>query len=383
MIKAIKIRLLPSKEQEILMIKSVGITRFAYNWGLAEWVKQYQEGLKPNGLALKKQFNNTIKKDKDYQWLREVSAQTVNQAFLDLQTAYKNFFTGKAEKPKFKSKKKSRKSFYVRNDSLEIKGNTINLEKIGKVRYKTNYKIPDLKSFSNPRCSFDGKYWYLSLAFEHNENQVELNKDLSIGIDLGVKDLAIVSNLDKPIKNINKSKEVKRLKKRLKRKQRQVSRKYEKNKEGKRFVKTNNIIKLEREIKLIHRRINNIRNNHLHQATGRIVKCNPFRIVMEDLNVKGMMKNKHLSEAISEQKFYEFRRQIEYKAKFRGIEFVLADRFFPSSKRCSCCGTQKKDLKLSERVYHCEECGLTIDRDKNASLNLAKYTESKRRKKSA
>lgn len=197
--------------------------------------------------------------------------------------------------------------------------------------------------------------------------------DLSIGIDLGIKDLAIVNVLDEPIKNINKTAKVRKLKKRLRRLQRQVSRKYEANKQGNKFIKTNNIIKLERQIKLIHRKLSNIRNNHIHQATNKIIKLKPYRVVMEDLNIKGMMKNKHLSKAIAEQCLYEFIRQMNYKSKFNGIEFIQVDRFFPSSKKCSCCGKIKTDLKLKDRIYKCSYCKLEIDRDKNASYNLGNY----------
>ena len=186
-----------------------------------------------------------------------------------------------------------------------------------------------------------------------------------------MKDLAICSN-GMTFKNINKTKEVKRLKKVLRRKQRQCSHKYEQNKKGKEYVKTNNIIKLEKEIRLLHRRLTNIRSNHIHQATNKIVKTKPSRVVMETLNIKGMMKNRHLSKAIAEQCLYEFKRQIQYKCKKYGIEFVEADKWFPSSKTCSCCGAIKKDLKLKDRVYQCS-CGLKIDRDLNASINLSRY----------
>ena len=186
-----------------------------------------------------------------------------------------------------------------------------------------------------------------------------------------MKDLAICSN-GMTFKNINKTKEVKRLKKVLKRKQRQCSRKYEQNKKGKEYVKTNNIIKLEKEIRLLHRRLTNIRSNHIHQATNKIVKTKPSRVVMETLNIKGMMKNRHLLKAIAEQCLYEFKRQIQYKCEKYGIEFVEADKWFPSSKTCSCCGAIKKDLKLKDRVYQCS-CGLKIDRDLNASINLSRY----------
>ena len=373
MIKSIKIRLSPTKEQEELMFQSVGIARFAYNWGLSKWEEMYKDGLKPSKAKIRKEFNNSIRKNDDFKWLYNVSGQITAQAFADLEDAYKNFFDGLAQRPKFKNKKKSKKSFYVRYDAIKFSNNRVNIEKIGKVKYSSNYKIPKLDKYTNPRCHFDGKYWYLTFGFEHGESQASLNEDLSIGIDLGISHLAIVNHLDKPIKNINKSKEVRRLKKKLKRLQRQVSRKYEMNKKGNQFVKTNNIIKLERQIKLVHRRLNNIRNNHIHQATSKIIKLNPYRVVMEDLNVSGMMKNKHLAEKIAEQKFYEFKRQMKYKCEFNKIEFFEADRWYPSSKACSCCKNIKKDLKLSDRTYICNECGLVIDRDKNASINLGNY----------
>ena len=373
MIKSIKIRLSPTKEQEELMFQSVGIARFAYNWGLSKWEEMYKEGIKPSKAKVRKEFNNSIRKNDDFKWLYNVSGQITAQAFADLEDAYKNFFDGLAQRPKFKNKKKSKKSFYVRYDAIKFSNNRVNIEKIGKVKYSSNYKIPKLDKYTNPRCHFDGKYWYLTFGFEHGESQASLNRDLSIGIDLGISHLAIVNHLDNPIKNINKSKEVRRLKKKLKRLQRQVSRKYEMNKKGSKFVKTNNIIKLERQIKLVHRRLNNIRNNHIHQATSKIIKLNPYRVVMEDLNVSGMMKNKHLAEKIAEQKFYEFKRQMKYKCQFNKIEFFEADRWYPSSKACSCCKNIKKDLKLSDRTYICNECGLVIDRDKNASINLGNY----------
>ena len=373
MIKSIKIRLSPTKEQEELMFQSVGIARFAYNWGLSKWEEMYKEGIKPSKAKIRKEFNNSIRKNDDFKWLYNVSGQITAQAFADLEDAYKNFFDGLAQRPKFKNKKKSKKSFYVRYDAIKFSNNRVNIEKIGKVKYSSNYKIPKLDKYTNPRCHFDGKYWYLTFGFEHGESQASLNEDLSIGIDLGISHLAIVNHLDKPIKNINKSKEVRRLKKKLKRLQRQVSRKYEMNKKGSKFVKTNNIIKLEKQIKLVHRRLNNIRNNHIHQATSKIIKLNPYRVVMEGLNVSGMMKNKHLAEKIAEQKFYEFKRQMKYKCEFNKIEFFEADRWYPSSKACSCCKNIKKDLKLSDRTYICNECGLVIDRDKNASINLGNY----------
>ena len=372
MIKSVKIRVFPTSEQEVLMNKSVGISRFAYNWGLERWKELYEEGFKPSKYSIKKEFNNTVKKREENKWLYEVSAKVTSQAFEDLGTAFNKFFKKESKYPNFKSKKKSKQSFYVRYDALKIKDNTINIEKIGRMRFKTNIEISVLDKYVNPRCSYDGKYWYLSFGFEQGENQVKLNPKLSIGIDLGITTLAVVNEIDKPIKNINKSKTVRKLRKKLKRLQRQTSRKYEMNKEGSKFIKTSNIKRLEKRIKLIYRKLTNIRQNHIHQATNSIIKMNPYRVVMEDLNINGMMKNKHLSKAIAEQKFYEFIRQMKYKCEFNGIQFVQADRFYPSSKTCSSCGKINKDLKLSDRVYKCS-CGLILDRDKNASINLGNY----------
>jgi putative transposase len=373
MIKSIKIRLKATCEQEILMFKSEGCARYAFNWGLARWEEMKRLGLNPSKVKVRTEFNNIVKKDSNYVWLNEVSAQVTQHAFEDLNEAYNNFFKGLSKHPKFKTKKHSKKSFFVRYDAIKFKDGTVNIEKIGKVKYKTNYNIPILSKYNNPRCEFDGKYWYLTLGFEQGENQTELNKELSIGIDLGLKNLAIVNCLDKPIKNINKSAKVRKLKKKLKRLRRQVSRKYEANKKGKEFIKTKNIIKLEKQIKLTFRKLNNIRLNHIHQATSKIIKLSPYRVVMEDVNISGMMKNKHLSEKIQEQKFYEFIRQMKYKCEFNGIEFIQADRFYPSSKICSHCGNKKENLKLKDRIYVCDKCCLEIDRDKNASINLGNY----------
>lgn len=371
MIKSMKIRLLPTKEQETLMLKTIGCSRFSYNWALNRCNELYKQGEKYSIFNIIKEFTQ-LKKKEEFKWLNEVSNMSMVTSMRNLDKAFKLFFKKVSKYPRFKTKRKSKQSFYVRHNSLYFKGNICNIEKIGKVKFKTNYDIPICK-YSNPYCSFDGKYWYLSFGVEVEEKQTTLNQDLSIGIDLGIKDLATINILDKSIKNINKTKNVKNIKKRLKRLQRKVSRKYEMNKNEKMFVKTNNIIKLEKRIKLLYRKLSNIRNNHIHQTTNTIVKLKPYRVVMEDLNINGMMKNKHLSKVISEQKFYEFIRQMKYKCKFNGIEFIQVDRFYPSSKTCSCCGTLKSDLKLSDRIYKCEECGLKMNRDKNASINLANY----------
>ena len=368
MILAKKVRLYPTKEQEQKLWQSVGTARFVYNWTLARQEENYKNGGKfiSDG-TLRKEL--TQLKKSELSWLNEVSCNVAKQAVKDACDAYKRFFRGLSEKPRFKSKKRSKKSFYNDNVKLKVKDNKlVNIEKIGWI--KTNEQLPINVKYSNPRISYDNKYWYLSVGIEQEEIQEELT-DVSLGIDLGLKDLAICSD-GTVYKNINKTYVVRKIEKRLKRLQRQVSRKYEKNKKGKEYVKTKNIIKLEKQIQQIHRRLANIRKNYLHQTTTSIVKTKPYRIVIEDLNVKGMMKNKHLSDAIRKQGFYEFRRQLEYKCKFRGIKLVIADRFYPSSKLCSQCGKIKKDLKLNDRVYNCS-CGLSIDRDLNASINLAHY----------
>ena len=371
MIKSVKIRLFPDEKQQELMFKSIGCSRFTYNWALSKCQERRNLDLKYDMSEVRKEFTK-LKKQEEFKWLNEVSSQTTVQSMLNLNSAFKKFFKNKAKYPRFKTKRKSKQSFYVRYSHLYFIDDVVNIEKIGKVKFKTNYKIPSTK-YSNSYCSFDGKYWYLSFGFKYDENQVILNRDLSVGIDLGIKDLVVVNCLDNPIKNINKTKKMKKLNKKLKRLQKQVSRKYEQNKDGAKFVKTKNIIKLEKNIKLVHRKLRNIRINHIHQATNQIIKLYPYRVVMEDLNVSGMMKNKHLSKVIANQCFYEFKRQMEYKCEFNNIKFVLADRFYPSSKTCSNCGSIKSELKLKERVYKCDNCNLEIDRDKNAAINLSNY----------
>ena len=367
MILSKKVRLYPTEEQKQKLWQSVGTARFIYNWTLNRQEENYKNGgnfIKDNDL--RKEITQ-LKKD-ELSWLNEVSNNVAKQSVKDCCNAYKNFFNGLANKPKFKSRKKSKPSFYNDTSKLKAKEKSVLIEKIGWV--KTKEQLPIGVKYTNPRISFDNKYWYLSVGIEVEMPVVKLTGE-SIGIDVGIKDLAVCSN-GMTFKNINKSKEVRRLKKSLKRKQRQCSMKYEKNKKGKEYVKTKNITKLEKQIKLIHRRLSNIRLNYIHQVTTMIVKSKPSRIVMEDLNIKGMMKNKHLSKAIAEQCLYDFKLKMKYKCQFYGIEFVEADRFYPSSKICSSCGSIKKDLKLSDRKYICS-CGLNINRDYNASINLSRY----------
>ena len=385
MIKAIKVRLYPTRYQEELMFKSAGVARFSYNWGLAflnDYYKENNRSLSIN--ELRKEFTK-LRNDIEYSWLKEVSSEIPQQALKDLGESFKKFFRKESAYPKFKKKGKCEISFFHLNNKFVVENNKIKLEKIGYVKMKDEGRLPvgnykkDKIKVLNPRIKHNGKFWYLSLALEVEDKTKEELTNASVGVDLGIKDLAIVSNIDKPFKNINKSKEVKRLNKKLKRLQRQVSRKYDMLKseiyfkKGEKLTKTQNIIKLENKIKLVHKRIADIRLNYIHQTTNTIVKTKPCRVVVEDLNVRGLMKNKYLSKAISEQCLNKFITILEYKCKWNGIEFVKADRFFPSSKMCSCCGTIKKDLKLKDRTYICPKCNLVIDRDKNASINLANY----------
>lgn len=368
MILTKKIRIKPNKEQEQKLWKSVGTARFIYNWTLAKQQENYQQGLRfISDNDLRKEVTQ-LKKNDEFIWLSEVSNNVAKQAVKDACDAYKRFFKGLAKRPRFKSKRKSKPSFYNDNAKLKAKRNMVLIEKVGWI--KTSEQVPINVKYSNPRISFDSKYWYLTVGIEQDIEIHDLTNEI-IGIDIGIKELAICSN-EMTFKNINKTKEVKKIGKRLRRLQRSVSRKYEMNKEGSRFVKTCNIIKIEKQIQHLHRRLTNIRTNHIYQATNAIVKIKPCKVVMEDLNITGMLKNHHLAKSIAQQKLYEFIRQMKYKCEKVGIEFMQVGRFYPSSKLCSNCGNIKKNLKLSDRTYNCE-CGLKIDRDLNASLNLANY----------
>ena len=370
MILANKVRLYPTEVQEQKLWQSVGTARFIYNRTLARQEENYKNSGKfISDNELRKEITQ-LKKPGQYQWLNEVSNNVAKQAVKDACNAYKRSFKGIADKPRFKSRKKSKPSFYNDNVKLKVKDNGVLIEKVGWVNIKRN-AIPINYKYSNPRISFDGKYWFIAVGIEKEQPTVELTGE-SIGIDVGIKNLAICSN-GMIFKNINKTRTVKKHEKKLRRLQRRVSRKYLKNKKEGKFAKTSNIIKLEKQIKLLHRKLANIRSNHSHQATNKIVKTKPSRVVMETLNIKGMMKNKHLSKAIAQQGLYEFKRQLQYKCEFYGIEFVEADKWYPSSKTCSECGHVKTKLSLSERTYICEECGCVIDRDYNASINLSRY----------
>ena len=375
MITALKVRLEPNKKQRSKLFQSAGSARWAYNWTLARQEENYKSGGKfiKDG-DLRKELTQ-LKQTEELKWLNNYSNNITKQAIKDACDAYCKFFKGLSEKPKFKSRRKSPPKFYQDTEKIKFKDGKVRLEKIGWVNLSEANRILENAKYTNPRVKFDGVHWYVTVGIELEQASVELTGE-SIGIDVGIKDLAICSNMEKPYKNINKTKKVKKLEKKMRRLQRKLSNKYEENKEGRSYVKTGNIIKLEKDIRKLHKRLDNIRTDNRQKVTTEIVKTKPSRIVMEDLNVKGMMKNKHLSKAIAQQGLYEFKLMMQYKCERQGTEFVEADKWYPSSKTCSECGHVKTKLSLSERVFVCDNCGTVIDRDKNASINLSRYKVS-------
>ena len=384
--------LLPNNKQKTKLFQYANTARFAYNWTLGREQENYKNGGKfiSDG-DLRKEFTQ-LKKTDEYKWLNNISNNVTKQAIKDACEAYRNFFKGYTKFPRFKSKKHSVPKFYQDNVKIKftdthvkVEGFAIskkkNKQKLNWIRLAEHGRIPtENVKYMNPRIKYDGINWYITVGIEYADSTT-LPSNEGIGIDLGIKDLAICCD-GNTYKNINKTQRVKKLEKRKRKLQRSISRKYEKNKKGESYCKTSNIIKREKELLKLNHRLTNIRQNYLHQTTSEIVKREPSFICIEDLNVKGMMKNRHLSKAIQQQCFGEFRRQIEYKSAWNNIPVIIADRFFPSSKLCSCCGAIKKDLKLSDRVYKCE-CGNVIDRDYQAALNLKKYGEMVLKQQSA
>ncbi len=383
MIKTLKIRLKPNNKQQTKMFQFAGAKRFAYNWAIAKEQENYKNGSKfISDYELRKEFTQ-LKKQEEYKWLYSISNDVTKQAIKDACMSYKRFFKGQSKFPKLKSKKHDRPSFYVDNIKIKFTDTHVKLENIAsskkKNKQKLNWirlceknKIPTNCKYINPHVVYDGENWFICVGIEYEDN-TEIPTNEGIGIDLGVKDLAICSD-GITYKNINKTQKIRKLEKRKRRLQRRISKKYLINKKGDSYRKTSNIIKSEKKLLKLNHRLTNIRNNYLHQTTSEIIKRNPSFITIEDLNVSGMMKNKHLSKAIQQQKLYEFRRQLEYKCKWNNIELRVVDRYFPSSKLCHECGSIKKDLKLSDRIYVCLECGNKIDRDYQASLNLKDAT---------
>ena len=375
-IKGYKIRIYPNKTQKLLIEKHLGSCRFIWNYMLNLQNENYKIGNKYISRFDMIRNLTPMKKQLEFEWLNEISTTSLQKICIDLDKAFKSFFNKKSKYPNFKSKKESSKSYLVCESRFYFKDSKhIQIQKLGLVKCKTDFKIPIGKhKFSNVRLSKVFNKYFISFGLEC-ENQTPKLNDYSLGIDLGVKDLAVISYNNESIvfHNINKSSKMKYLNKRVKHLQKSISRKYEQNKQDSKFIKTNNIMRDELTLSRIKRKISNIRNNYIHQITNKIVKLLPKRVVMEDLNISGMMKNKHLSDSIQQQNFYKFILYMKYKCEWNNIEFIQVDRFYPSSKKCSCCGNIKTDLKLKDRVYRCN-CGLVINRDLNAAINLANYS---------
>lgn len=385
--------LIPNNKQKTKLFQYAGTARFAYNWALVTEKSNYEAGNKFlfDG-ELRKQFTQ-LKKTEEFKWLNSVSSNVPQQAIKDAVSSYKRFFQKQNHFPKFKSKKKSRPSFY--QDPLKIRfsdshvkvggfaeSKKPNKQTLNWIRMAEHERIPfgEGVKYYNPRFTFDGINWWVSVGVDY-EKYSEIPTTPGIGIDLGVKELAVISD-GTIISNINKSLQVNKLEKKRRRLQRSISRRYETNKINLkggeiRYQKTSNIIKGEKQLLRLSHRLTGIRQNHLHQATSSIASRKPMYVVMEDLNVSGMMKNRYLAKAVQNQKLAEFYRQMQYKCEWNKIEFITVDRWFPSSKTCSKCGCIKSDLKLSERTYICSDCDFEIDRDLNAALNLAKCGELK------
>ena len=384
MIKTIQVMLIPNNKQKTKLFQYANTARFAYNWSLSREQENYKSGGKfiLDG-DLRKEFTQ-LKKTEEYSWLNKISNDVMKQSIKDACNAYKRFFKGYSKFPKFKSRKHSTPSFYQDNVKIKFTDTHVKVEgfatsrkknkqKLNWIRLAEHNRVPTNCKYSNPRIKYDGLNWWITVGIECEDSlNIPFNK--GIGIDLGIKDLVICSD-GNTYKNINKTQKVKKLEKQKRRLQRSVSRSYEKNKKGGSYCKTKNVIKKEELLLKLNHRLTHIRQNYLHQTTSEIVKREPSFICIEDLNVSGMMKNRHLSKAVQQQCFYKFRRQIEYKSDWNNISIIIADRFFPSSKLCSCCGVIKKDLKLSDRIYKCE-CGNVIDRDFQAALNLKQYGEN-------
>jgi len=381
MIKGIKVMLVPNNKQNTLLFQYAGTARWAFNWALGREKENYSNGNKFISDKILRKELTQLKKTKEYNWLNNVSNNVSKQAIKDACIAYIRYFKGQAKFPKFKTKKKSSPKFYQDNIKIQFTSTHVkfegfaeskkkNKQQINWVRLAEHNRVPfskDIK-YINPRISHDGLNWFISVGIEYLDSiDIPLNK--GIGIDLGVKDLAVCSN-EVIYRNINKTKKMKRLEKQKKRLQRKVSRKYEINKNGLKYIKTKNIVKLEHKIRHVQHKLNGIRDNYIHQATTEIVKTKPSFVVIEDLNIQGMMKNKHLSKAIQQQNLYEFGRQIKYKGLWDNIEIRIANRWYPSSKTCHECGNVNRLLDLNDREWVCTECGCVLDRDYNASLNL-------------
>lgn len=370
--KTFKTKLKLNNKQRTRLSKNASVSRFAYNLTLEIQETNYRNGGKfLSDCDVRKMI--TVRKQEDLAWLYNYDCDIVKQAVKDACKAYKKFFDKKTKKPKFKSAKLTKPSFYVDGVKLKIQNGYAKIPYCTKIKlYEKDY-IPEGLNYQNPRITFDGIDWWISVGLPIEAEQYRLTDEV-IGIDLGLKELATCSN-GMVFHNVSKSKKYRKISKSLKQKQRQVSRKYEINKQGNKFIKTSNIKKLERRIQKKRIRLQDIKKDYFHKSSTALVRTKPKAIVLENLNVAGMRKNKYLAHSLQESSISTFKQMLISKAESHGIEVVLADRFYPSSQICSHCGSRKVDLKLSERVYRCPVCELEMDRDLNASINLEHYLE--------
>ena len=375
LLKSFKTEINPTEEQKARIRRTIGTCRYVYNFYLGHNKALHDNGEKfMTGKDFSLWLNNEyIPDNPDKTWIREVYSKAVKKSIEDGCTAFTRFFKHKSDFPKFKKKGKSDvKMYFVRNNpkDCQCERHRLKIPTLGWVRIKEKGYIPTTKDgymIRSGTVSVKAGRFYVSVLVEIPDINIDNNSNEGIGIDLGLKDFAIVSN-GKTYRNINKSAGLKKLEKQLIREQRSLSRKYENLKKGESTQRAN-IQKQKLKVQKLHHKMDNIRTDHINKTIAEIVKTKPSYITIEDLNVKGMMKNRCLSKAVASQKFYEFRTRLKAKCDENGIELRVADRFYPSSKTCHHCGSVRKNLKLSDRIYRCE-CGYIADRDLNAALNL-------------
>jgi putative transposase len=352
-----KIRLTPTVGQEEYLKQACGVARFTWNWALQHWRERYRKGEKPNGLSLKKEFN-ALKKS-EFPWTYDVTKYASQQPFIYLQQAFQRFFAKQGRYPKFK-KKGEHDSFYVGCDHIRVKGQRIRLPKLGWVRMREALRF--CGRIVSATISRIADKWFVSIHVELHKLPDPCESQAGVGVDLGIRHLATLSDGLR----VTGPKPLKSMLARLQRLQRRLSRKQKGSK---------NRTKARLRVARLHYRIQCQRQDGLHKLTTLLTE-GFGTIAVEDLNVSGMMSNRKLARAVMDMGLYEFRRQLEYKARLRGNEIVVANRFFPSSKRCSQCGWVKPDLKLDERTFVCTQCGLRLDRDHNAAINLLSTVSS-------
>ena len=375
LLKSFKTEINPTEEQKVKIRKTIGTCRYIYNFYLAHNKELHDNGEKfMSGKSFSVWLNNEyLPQNPDKLWIKEVSSKSVKRSIENGCVAFTRFFKHQSAFPNFKRKGKSDvKMYFVKNNPKDCRceRHRMNIPSLGWVRMKEKGYVPTTKDgyvMKSGHVSIKADRYYVSVLIEIPNNKTADNSKEGIGIDLGLKDFAIVSN-GKTYKNINKSAKLKKLEKQLIREQRSLSRKYENSQKGESTQRAN-IQKQKLKVQKLHHRIDHIRTDYINKTIAEIVKTKPSYITIEDLNVKGMMKNRHLSKAVASQKFYEFRIKLQAKCTENGIELRVADRWYPSSKTCHCCKNIRKDLKLSDRIFKCD-CGYIEDRDLNAALNL-------------